>query len=68
MSAEAAHNARPAARRLFRRRPWERTAIAIIGAGVVMLMQPLSLTLYSYSFMTILTGTVMYVIVSKFRD
>ena len=61
-------NSGPMPRRLFRRRPWERAAIAIIGAGIVMLMQPLSLTLYSYSFATILTGTVMFVIVSKFRD
>ncbi len=64
MSAELAASRR----RFFRRRPWERAAIAVIGAGVVMLMQPLSLMLYSYSFATILTGTVAYVIVSKFRD
>jgi len=33
-----------------------------------MLMQPLSIDLYSYSFVTILTGTVMFMIVSKFPD
>jgi hypothetical protein len=41
-------------------------ATLLIGLGVVMLMQPFSLFLYSYSFITILTGTVMFMIVSKF--
>jgi hypothetical protein len=31
-------------------------------------MQPFSLTLYSWSFATTLTGTVMFIIVSKFKD
>jgi hypothetical protein len=53
-------------RRIFRRRPWESLATLLIGLGVVMLMQPFSLFLYSYSFITILTGTVMFMIVSKF--
>jgi hypothetical protein len=57
------HRAR---RRIFRRRPWENLATLLIGLGVVMLMQPFSLFLYSYSFITILTGTVMFMIVSKF--
>jgi hypothetical protein len=52
--------------RLFRRGPWEAAAVALIVAGVVMLMQPFSLTLYGYSFATILVGTVMFVVVSKF--
>ena len=55
-------------RRTFRRGPWENLATVLIGAGVVMLMQPLSLDLYGYSFVTILTGTVMFMIVSKFPD
>ena len=41
---------------------------AIIAAGVVMLMQPFSLTLYSWSFATTLFGTVMFIIVSKVRE
>ena len=53
-------------RRFFRRGPWEAAAIALIVAGVVMLMQPFSLTLYGYSFATVLLGTVMFVVVSKF--
>ena len=52
--------------RLFRRGPWEAAAIALIIAGVVMLMQPFSLTLYGYSFATVLLGTVMFIVVSKF--
>jgi hypothetical protein len=55
-------------RRLFRRGPWENGATALIGAGVVALMQPFSLTLYTYSFVTILVGTVMFVIVSHFPE
>jgi hypothetical protein len=42
--------------------------MALIGLGVVMLMQPLSLSLYSYSFVTILIGTLGFVIVSHFPD
>jgi hypothetical protein len=53
---------------LLRRGPMEMAATAIIGAGVVMLMQPLSLTLYSYSLITTLIGTVMFIIVSKFPE
>ena len=53
--------------RLFRRGPWETAAIALIAAGVLMLLQPFALVLYTYSFVTILVGTVMFVIVSHFR-
>ncbi len=52
--------------RLFRRAPWENAATMVIGLGIVMLVQPFSLDLYGYSFVTILTGTVGYVIVSHF--
>jgi hypothetical protein len=52
----------------LRRGLWEGLATAVIAAGVVMLMQPLALALYTYSFVTILVGTVMFVIVSHFRD
>jgi hypothetical protein len=54
--------------RLFRRGPWEAAATALIVAGVVMLMQPFSLELYGYSFVTVLAGTAMFVVVSKFRE
>ena len=55
-------------RRIFRRGPWENLATVLIGAGVVALMQPFSLTLYTYSFVTILAGTAMFVIVSHFPE
>jgi hypothetical protein len=54
--------------RTLRRGPLEAAATAIIAAGVIMLMQPFFLTLYSYSFVTTLFGTVMFIIVSKVRD
>jgi hypothetical protein len=55
-------------RRIFARGPWENVATLLIALGVVMLMQPVSLDLYTYSFATILAGTVMFMIVSKFPD
>ena len=54
--------------RLLRRAPLEAAATTIIAAGVVMLMQPFSLSLYSWSFATTLLGTVMFTIVSKVRE
>jgi hypothetical protein len=62
--------AHPASRWPFwlRRGPCETAAMALIGLGVLMLMQPLSLDLYSYSFITILAGTLGFVIVSHFPD
>jgi CO dehydrogenase/acetyl-CoA synthase delta subunit len=52
----------------LRRDRCEAVAMALIGLGVVMLMQPLSVALYSYSFITILAGTLGFVIVSHFPD
>jgi len=54
--------------RWFRRGPWENGATALIGAGIVMLMQPFSIALYGYSFVTILAGTLGFVVVSHFPD
>ena len=54
--------------RILRRGPLEAIATTIIAAGVVMLMQPLALALYTYSFVTILAGTAMFVIVSHFPE
>ena len=54
--------------RFFRRGPWEAAATTFIAAGVVMLMQPFSLVLYSYSFVITLTGVALFVIVSKFPN
>lgn len=54
--------------RFFRRGPWENAATVLIAAGVLMLMQPVSMTLFTYSFAVILTGTVGFVIVSHFPE
>jgi hypothetical protein len=54
--------------RLLRRGPLEAIATMIIAAGVVMLMQPFFLTLYSWSFATTLFGTLMFTLVSKVRE
>ena len=54
--------------RAFRRGPWETLATVVISAGVVMLCQPFWLVLYSYSFITILTGVAMFVAVTKLPD
>ena len=55
----------PLGRRWLRRGPWEAVATALITAGVLMLMQPFSLSLYSYSFVTTLAGTALFVVVSQ---
>jgi len=52
--------------RLFRRGPWENGAMSVIGLGILMLTQPFSLDLYTYSFVTILGGTLGFVVVSHF--
>ena len=52
----------------LRRGPWELLATIIIGLGVFMLMQPFALWLYTYSFIVTLIGTVMFIIVSHFKD
>jgi CO dehydrogenase/acetyl-CoA synthase delta subunit len=52
----------------LRRGPCEGITMTLIGLGVVMLMQPFSLNLFSYSFVTILAGTLGFVIVSHFPD
>ena len=56
------------ARKLFRRGPWENAATVLIGAGVIALMQPFSLTLYTWSFLTTLAGTALFMVVSKFPE
>ncbi len=55
-------------KRFFRRGPWEAVATVLIAVGVVMLMQPYWMLLYTYSFAVILTGTVGFVIVSHFPE
>jgi hypothetical protein len=52
----------------YRRGPWELLASVLIGVGIVMLMQPFWLTLFTYSFIVILVGTVAFLIVSHFPE
>ncbi len=52
----------------LRRGAWEMLASIIIATGIVMLMQPFVLSLYTYSFVVTLFGTVMFIIVSHFRE
>jgi len=54
--------------RWFRRGPWEAGAMTLIAGGIIMLVQPFSIDLYSYSFVTILAGTLGYVVVSHFQE
>ncbi len=54
--------------RRFRRGPWEMLASILIALGVIMLMQPIALVAYTYSFIVTLIGTVMFIIVSHFRE
>ena len=52
----------------FRRSPWEMVASILIALGVIMLMQSVFMTLFSYSFIVTLVGTVMFIIVSHFPE
>ncbi|MEM8795802.1 MAG: hypothetical protein AAGE61_09575 [Pseudomonadota bacterium] len=52
----------------FKRGAWEMVASILIALGVIMLMQPFLITLYTYSFIVTLTGTVMFIIVSHFPE
>jgi hypothetical protein len=54
--------------RWLRRGPLEMTACLVIAAGIVMMLQPFALILFTWSFLTTLAGVVMFTIVSKFPD
>jgi VIT1/CCC1 family predicted Fe2+/Mn2+ transporter len=54
--------------RRLRRNEWELLASALIALGVLMMMQPFALVLYSWSFLVTLVGTVMFIIVSHFPE
>lgn len=63
-----AEYSREGIRAFFKRGPWEMVATITIGLGVFMLMQPFALWLYTYSLITILVGTIAFVIVSHFPE
>jgi Na+-translocating ferredoxin:NAD+ oxidoreductase RnfD subunit len=52
----------------LRRGPWEMVATLLIALGVFMLMQPFVLWAFTYSFLVTLLGTVMFIVVSHFRE
>jgi hypothetical protein len=52
--------------RRLRRGPMEMLACVIIATGIFMLLQPFAMALYTWSFLTMLFGTVMFMVVSKF--
>jgi uncharacterized membrane protein YccC len=54
--------------KLLRRGPMESLAIGLIAVGFLMLFQPFALELYTYSFITLLVGTLMFIVVSKFPE
>jgi hypothetical protein len=54
--------------RWARRGLMENVAVALIALGILMLVQPFSITLYGWSFTVVLVGTLMFTIVSKFPE
>jgi len=52
----------------FRRRSWEMVATILLGLGVFMLMQPFVMWAFTYSFITTLVGTIMFIVVSHFPE
>jgi hypothetical protein len=52
----------------LKRGSWEMVASILIAVGVIMLMQPFLLIVYTYSFIVTLVGTVMFIIVSHFPE
>jgi hypothetical protein len=65
---KSAPNGNGKPRRLFRRGPWENASTVVIGLGIVMLMQPFFMELFSYSFTVILAGTIGFVVTSHFPE
>ncbi len=53
---------------LLRRGPMEAAACVMIALGIFMLLQPFALILYTWSFLVMLLGTVMFTVVSKFPE
>jgi len=44
----------------------EIVACIVITAGLVMMLQPLAMSLFTWSFLTTLSGTALFMVVSKF--
>lgn len=52
----------PITRKRGLRRPTERIAMALMAVGAAMMFQPLALAIYTYSFIVILIGTILFTI------
>lgn len=65
---ETPRPSRPKRPFLLRRGPMENIATTLIAIGFLMLFQPFLLVLYTYSLVTLLAGTAMFIIVSKFPE
>ena len=52
----------------LRRGPMELLACILIALGIVMLLQPFAMVLFTWSFVTTLFGTAMFMVVSKFPE
>jgi hypothetical protein len=46
---------------------WEPASMALIGLGLLMLMQPWSIDIYGYSFGVLLAGVAGYTVAGKLR-
>jgi hypothetical protein len=65
---ETPRRARPKRPFFLRRGPMENVATVLIAMGFLMLFQPFLLVLYTYSLITLLAGTAMFIVVSKFPE
>ena len=52
----------------LRRGRMEVLACLVITMGIVMMLQPFAMLLYTWSFVTTLFGTAMFMVVSKFPE
>jgi hypothetical protein len=52
----------------MRRAPWEQVTAGLIALGLVMLMQPFAMEVYTYSFVVLLAGVIGYSIAVKLPE
>jgi hypothetical protein len=55
-------------KRIFRRGPWENASSIVIGLGILMMVQPFAVELYTWSFAVILAGTLGFLVTSHFPE
>ena len=66
LATPAAPDPHPRWPRWLRRGPLELVASGVIALGILMMLQPFALQLFTWSFVTTLFGVAMFTIVSKF--